>query len=194
MPDYVTLAEFESYVAAEMGATDAAHRASALAAAEAAVNQYCQRTFAVVAANATPTARTFVPDGTPVLRIHDARAVTAVSIDGTALSATDYQLEPTTVSLTGRSEPYCQIRRLYVPWLVITPGYASVSVTARWGWAAVPAEVVEATKILGKDILQQRRTIGNMAQAGDFGGRVTMNTYVRQLLTPLRRAESWGIG
>jgi len=195
MPDLVSQAEFDAYVSTDSSAASASanHRASALLAAETAAREYCQRDFTVVAAAATATTRLYVPNGSKVLRIHDARAVTAITVDGVAVSSTDYQLEPVGYSWSGRYRPYEQIVRLTGTWAGDTPGEASVAVTGRFGWSAVPAEVVEAVKILGKDILQQRQTVGNLAAAGDFGGRVSMNTYVRTLLGPLRRVEAFGI-
>lgn len=195
MSDYVSQADFDAYIRtdASIGTVDAAHRASALAAAEQAVSEYCQRSFAVVAVDATATTRYYVPDGTEILRIHDARAVTAITNNGASISSTTYQLEPVGVSWSGRTQPYEQVRLLGSCWTVNYTGQATVAVTGRFGWAAVPPEVVEAVKILGKDILQQRSTIGNLVSTGDFGGRVAMNTYVQRLLAPLRRVESWGI-
>lgn len=191
--NYVSAAEFDAYVRDEMGATGAPLRLAALKAAEAAVNEYCARSFAVVAVDATTTTRTYEPSGTSLLRIHDARAVTAIAVSGSTLSDTVYQLEPFTQSWSGRTQPYEQVRYLGGYWPIIVPGQATITVTGRFGWTAVPDEVVEATKVLAKDILQQRNTVGNMAAVGDFGGTVRMNTYVRTLLGPLRRAEAFGV-
>lgn len=195
MPSLVSQSEFDAYIRtdANIGTTDAVHRASALAAAEQAVSEFCQRSFAVVAEDAVATTRYYVPDGTEVLRIHDARAVTAITNNGATIASSGYQLEPVGVSWAGRTRPYEQVRLLASWWQVNYPGEATVAVTGRFGWVAVPPEVVEATKILGKDILQQRSTVGNLVSTGDFGGRVAMNTYVQRLLAPLRRVESWGI-
>lgn len=191
MPNYVTQAAFDAYISDEMGTTDAAIREGALAAAERAVSEYCARSFAVAGASAT--ARLYAPSGTSVLRIHDCTEVTSIAVSGSTLTSTTYQLEPYSVSWSGLTEPYQQARRLNDLWWILTEGEATITVTAKWGWAAVPGEVVEATKIIGKDILQQRHTVGNIAAVGDFGGSVRLNTYVRQLLNPLRRAEAFGI-
>jgi len=191
MPNYVTQAEFDAYVSDERGAATAPLRAGALLAAERAVSEFCARSFA--AAGASATARLYAPSGIDALRIHDCTEVTNIAVSGTTLASTTYQLEPYAVSWSGASEPYQQVRRLDNVWTVSTPGKATITVTAKWGWAAVPAEVAEATKIIGKDILQQRHTVGNIAAVGDFGGSVRLNTYVRQLLGPLRRAEAFGI-
>jgi len=191
MPNYVTQAEFDAYVSDERGAATAPLRAGALLAAERAVSEFCARSFAVAGASAT--ARLFTPSGTPVLRIHDCTEVTSIAVSGSTVGSSTYQLEPYAVSWTGAAEPYQQVRRLNDLWWILTEGEATITVTARWGWAAVPGEVAEATKIIGKDILQQRHTVGNIAAVGDFGGSVRLNTYVRQLLGPLRRAEAFGV-
>lgn len=189
MPSLVSQADFDAYIRtdASIGTVDAAHRASALAAAEMAVKLHCNRQFDVVAADATPTERTFAPSGSSVLEIDDAIAVTLVEVDGVTLSASQYQLDPSPISRTGEARPYEEIRLLYGEWVIYAPGQRTVTVTGRYGWAAVPASVVEAVKILGKDLLQQRSTAGNLVSVGDFGGRVAMNTYVLRLLTPYRR-------
>jgi hypothetical protein len=58
-------------------------------------------------------------------------------------------------------------------------------VTAAWGWAVRPAPVIEATKILAKDILMQRDTRNGVAAFGEFGSlRVRLNPYVEELLKP----------
>lgn len=190
-PAYVTADEFDDYISDEFAATEAAIRLGALNAAERSVNEYCQRSFAVAG---SATARLYVPSGVATLRIHDCTTVTAVTESGDAVASTDYQTEPVTASWSGLTKPYQQLRRLGSVWSQLDDvGEASVSVTATWGWAAVPDEVVEVTKILGKDILQQRRTSGNLIAVGDFGGSVRMNTYVKQLLNPLRRVEAFGI-
>jgi hypothetical protein len=85
------------------------------------------------------------------------------------------------------------VRLLNSTWLTTTDNAATISVTARWGWVATPDEVPEVVRLLAKDILQQRSTAGHLIAVGDMGGSVRMNTYVKQLLNPLRRSEAFGI-
>lgn len=191
MPNYVTQPAFDEYVGDQQGAGNVANRTSALLAAERAVSEYCSRSFAV--AGDTATARTYAANDRQVLRIHDCTEVASIAVAGTTIASSTYQLEPHSVSWTGLAVPYNQVRRLLDAWWVTSPGEATITVTAKWGWSAVPAEVVEATKIIGKDILAQRHTVGNIAAVGDFGGTVRINTYVRQLLAPLRRVEAFGV-
>lgn len=189
MPSLVSQADFDAYIRTDstIGVVDAAHRASALAAAEMAAKLHCGRQFDVVSSGSTPTSRTFVPSGSSVLEIDDAIAVTLVEVDGVTLSSSQYQLDPSPISRTGEARPYEEITLFYGEWVIYAPGKRTITVTGRYGWAAVPANVVEAVKILGKDILQQRSTVGNLVSTGDFGGRVAMNTYVQRLLAPYRR-------
>jgi len=188
-PAYCTAEAFDDYISDEFASTEATLRLGALNAAERAINEYCNRSFPVAG---SATAKLYVPSNTPILRIHDCTTVTAVTESGTAV--TTYQKEPVAAAWSGLAKPYEQLLMLGSYWSQTgDAGEATISVTATWGWAAVPDEVSEATKILGKDILQQRRTSGNLIAVGDFGGSVRINTYVKQLLNPLRRVEAFGI-
>lgn len=193
MPDVLTVEQVARYVGSELAGADADLLSAALLAAEKAINHHCQRRFFVGAAS---SARLYVPsrsDG--VLRIHDCSAVASVSNDGTAVTSTDYQLEPlNALSWSGDARPYEQIRLLSGSWARTTTGEATVSVTATWGWPAIPAEVTEATKIMVKDLVAARDTRFGIAGFTDFAGvRVRENTQVAELLRDLRRVESWGI-
>ena len=157
MTDIVSDAEFDEYISNEFGTVEASLRSSAVAAGRRAVRAYCARDFTVVAAGAEATARLYVPNGSDVLRIDDCTTVTAITIDGSALAASAYQLEPYRVDRAGLTRPYEQVRYLLGYWYGATPGKASVSVTAKWGWAALPGEVPEAVKQIGRLHLLRRR-------------------------------------
>lgn len=180
-PSYVSQVEFDAYCENGQIPSDATQRASALAAAERAVENYCQRKFAV--AGASGTARTFTPDGSDVLRIHDCVAVSAITVDGASVASTFYQLEPVTVGWDGLACPYEQVRYLLGFWYGSTPHKAAVSVTARWDWAATPAEVPEVVKQLGRlHILRRRMGLDDAEYREILAG-----------LNGLRRAEAFGI-
>ena len=56
------------------------------------------------------------------------------------------------------------------------PGKASVTVTAAWGWSAIPPEIIEAVKILGKGIVELRNSRGGVIASDVFGPvRVSRN-------------------
>ena len=193
---YVDLTELSDYLRNTIVADEVEIQA-ALSAAENAINSYCQRTFTVPTA---ATTRTFIGCHSYVMVVPDIANTTNLAIvnDGSTLSASDYQLEvsPSTVGpvgIDGRTWPYTRIRRIAGYWDVDSDGEATISITARWGWPAVPAEVEMATKLLARDYLLARDTGFGIVQVGDFSRRVAANGVVTDLLGPLRRAEAWGI-
>lgn len=166
---------------------------AAINAAEQAIDSDCARKFVV--AGETATARVYVPSAGSVLRIHDCVAVTAVTDNGTAVASTAYQLEPlNNLDAAGLAVPYEQIRRLSGAGWTCDYGKATASVTARWGWPALPAQYTEATKILTSDIVAQADVKNGVVGFAEFGAlRVRANPMVAMLLSRLRRVESWGI-
>ena len=166
----------------------------ALQAAENAVNAMCYRSFAVPT---EATTRLFVGCDPYLLTVPDIANTTNLVIvnDGTTLAAADYQLEVlpgdvNAVGMDGRTRPYQYIRRLSGTWDIPSDGEATISIAARWGWSAVPAEVTAATKLLARDYLLARDTGFGIVQVGEFSRRVAANGVVHELLGPLRRGES----
>ena len=188
-----TLANFKTFARVETASVDDAFLSAALDAAETTVRSTTGRYLAVAG---SATARSFVPDGSAVLRFQDCTSVTSIVDDGTALVAgTDYQLEPINgLNTAGETVPYTQARRLGGTWSNTVEGKATVVVTAAWGWAAIPSWAVQATLILARDIVQARDQIGGVAGFDGFGAvRVRENPMVAAILAPHRRVESWGI-
>lgn len=189
---YVLIDEFSEYVRDQV-ATDDTVKQAALSSAEEMVNEFCQRSFAVAGA---ASARSYSPqrDWCETLRIHDCTSITSVVENGSTLAASTYQAEPLNqLSWSGQSQPIDQLRRIGASWYY-RYGIASVVVTATWGWAATPAAVKDATKIIAKDILQQRNNNSGVAGFGEYGAiRVRMNPIAIDLLKPLQRSEAFGI-
>jgi hypothetical protein len=189
---YVLLDDFKEYIRDQVSVDDAISQA-ALSAAEVMVNDFCQRDFTVASSS---SARSYTPGafGSQILRIHDCTAITSVVENGTTLSASAYQSEPLNqVSWSGLARPIEQLRRVGSYWFHYD-SRLTVVVTATWGWTATPSPVVESTKIIAKDILQQRNNNSGVAGFGEFGAvRVRMNPIALDLLAPLRRAEAFGL-
>lgn len=186
----VELADFQHYIRDAQITADASTLDVDLRAAEGMVRAHCHRDFTL--AGDTPTARVFVPLSCELLNIDDAVQVTAVSNDGTA--TTGYQLEP----LNGRDQagntvPYTALRLTSGAW--VSDGQrATVSVSARWGWDAYPDDVVDAVKIMAKDLAWQRELKGDVAGFGDFGAvRMRQNAAATALLAPFVRWDRAGI-
>ena len=147
---------------------------SAINAAEELIDEYAGRGLEVVTGATSATARVVAPDvNTALLRIWDADEVSTVVENGTTLTVgTHYQLEPLNQisPTTGAYRPYDTIRRLSGCWYT-NAGEATVTVTAKWGWAqaSIPAAVVEACKVLTRDWLAHRTSSLGVVGANEGG-------------------------
>jgi hypothetical protein len=190
---YVSDQELTDYLRSTIVA-DEVDIAAAKLAAQSTIDAYCGRTFDVPT---TATARTFVVDDPYVVKVPDIANITNLVIvdNGTTISASYFQMEIAPgvtgpISISGRTWPYTSIRRLSGTWFHDCYGNDSLSITARWGWAATPPEVSLATKLLARDYLMARDTAFGIVQVGDFSRRIAANGVVETLLGPLRRAEA----
>jgi hypothetical protein len=186
----VDLDTFRAYInASRVDITDAALIQAALDAAEGWITTYCGRQFVVAG---TATTRTYPVTYGDVLEVDDFTSATSVTVDGSTLTASTYQLEPlNTLGTYGAQQPYWQIRR-YTGWYPGSlPGKATVAVTATWGWVAIPAQVVEACKIVARDLLSSQN--GNTTGFAPYTGGTSGERAAKMLLAPFRRAAAFGI-
>lgn len=188
---YLDLDEFAAYIGSERSDDEDALERS-LAAAEAAIDDHCGRTFSPPATD--PITKTYAPGCNARVLIHDLVDTTSlvVSDNGTTLAADAFQLEPLQQWVGAR--PYYQIRRLTGCWYA-DRGRPTLSITSpRWGWASVPPEVVEATAVLAKDLVHLRDNRFGVAGFGEYGAiRVRDNPHVKMLLAPFRHPSTIGI-
>ena len=189
----VPIEDFKSYLKVTRGAdmADDDLIQAALDAATEGINEWTHRQFVTPGA---ATVRSFEQTYSSFLRIHDCSTVTAVTADAAAVSLTLVQTRPVSrVSWSGNWQP---IEEIYWPgrhWASTVPT-GVVSVTATWGWATIPTRVVEACKILTKDVLANRDVSFGIAAFTEYAGvRARENPQVAQLLDPLRRVEAFGI-
>lgn len=150
MPRYLEVEDWKQWSRNDLPTVDNTLIEDAILASEQSLDDACDRRFILAVAPAT--ARLFVPfAGNSIVFIDDCTSVTAVSDDGTAVVSTDYQLEPVGGrARSGMTVPYTRIRRLDGGWWNVNQGKATVSVTAVWGWAAIPYRIREACKVLTK--------------------------------------------
>lgn len=197
MADYCTLSELKAALRITDN-VDNTMLASTITSASLWIDGYCQRSFA--AAGTATSDRDFIPSSRyEPLMIDDAVAVTAVKIDddldgsfGETLTTADYQLEPVNSRAGGLSWPYTRI----VP---IEDGYwprdilndrATVRVTARWGWSAVPDAVRQAAVMQASRLFARLDSPLGVAGFGEMGAmRVSfkVDPDVALLLSPYRR-------
>jgi len=122
-----------------------------------------------------------------------------VTENGATLTAgTDYQAEPlNNLTDAGQTWPYYTLRRLNgIGWFATAGNYgaATVSVNASWGWLAIPYPVVEACKMLGKDIAQARELKGDVGGFNEFGAvRIRQNKLIADLLKDYRKTKMWDV-
>lgn len=167
---------------------------AALASASQAVEDYCRRQFNDAG---SATARTYRPATSTLVRVDDFHTTVGLVVksddgdDGvfeTTIASTSYELEPRGGIVQGRTGwPYRRIR--LVDSSVFPCGRrASVEVTARWGWAAIPAPVEEATLIMAEELARLKDAPFGVAGFADFGIiRVRDNPFAARLLNPYRR-------
>lgn len=189
----VTVATFRTWKGNPTAPADAVVQA-AIDAAEEAINDDCGRIFTVAGAG---TARLYAAasDRTNVLRIHDCTGVSAITVSGSAVTASDYQLEPVNnLTAAGDYSPYTQVRILGGQAWDRLGDEAIISVTATWGWATLPDRYTQAVEILAADLLEQVELRNGIVGFTEYAGiRVKANPMVAGLLKKLRRAEAWGI-
>lgn len=186
---YVTLAEFKVHLRNELGSVDDDELQECLDSADEAINDYCGRVF-TVAASAT---RVYVPSNTPILYVDDLTAVTSVTVDGSVLTSTSYQLEPLNGIVNGQARPYTRLVHLTDSWFESTPGKATISIVATFGWAATPNRVSTTAKLLAKEIAEVRNQVGGYTVvAPEIAARAISHPKYRQLLGPLRRMDRVG--
>ena len=195
---YVTLATFKTYTENQRtGTSNDARLQAALDAAHQGIDDYLGR--AMVVAD-TGSARSFAPTGGDILLdIFDCTTITSVVENGLTLTAgTDYQAEPLgAINASGAASPYWTLRRLNgTGWYADRANYgrATVVVTATWGWASIPYPVVEACKMLAKDIAQARELRGDVGGFGEFGSvRIRQNPIVSSMLASYRKLPRWDV-
>jgi len=144
------------------------------------IESYCRRQFNDAV---TPSARVYVPDSTSHVIVDDFHTVTGLVVktgDGAAgvfgTTLTDYTLYPLNGVQHGRTGfPW---RRIVLPaasFVTSTAGRGTVQVTARWGWAAVPADVKVAALIQGARVFGRRNSPHGLISvgSGDYPFRVS---------------------
>lgn len=178
----------------EIPTADDAFLDEAILAAKTTMENACQRQFDLAT---TSTARSFDPTGTDVLWIHDCTSITTVvDAGGSTLTAnTDYRAYPLNgKSNAGESVPYYKLKRNGV-W-----SYGSllsvVTVTAAWGWPAIPSQIITAVRIIAKDEFNQRDSgvgfgLVAVSDAGGVGSRENM--IVRKAVRSYSHPNALGI-
>jgi hypothetical protein len=200
----ITLDVARSYVTSSTETANDVELEAALLAAESSVRRFCGRDFDK---ETTATARTFRPASAGTVWVDDFYTVTGLIVatddndDGTAeatWASTDYVLFPLDGKQAGETVPYYRIDAVEARFFPTCNRRPSVSVTARWGWTAVPDAVETATLLECSRIYSRRTSPAGVAAFGDFGPfrvRGGMDPTAMELLIPYRHPRvAFGIG
>lgn len=149
------------------------------------VDRYCGRQFgrAEVA-----SARTF-PVGRTGVDTDDFWTTDGLMVGAAVWTAesTSYTLEPVGGIVDGVAGwPYRRLEGAFWVWPGLAAGTSTATVTAKWGWEDVPAEVKSATLMLAAEELKLKDTPFGVAGFGDYAIRVRSNPKVAERLAPFR--------
>lgn len=172
-PDYVTVAELKAYL--RIGdAVDDAELGFAITAASRAVDRAANRQFGLVAA---PEARKYTARWDRricrwVVEIDDLMTVAGLTIATEAGAITEYDVQPANAAVDS------------FPWLrfVVRPESAAkpsaeqdaVTVTARYGWTAVPGAVKQATLLQASRFFKRRDAPFGVAGSPEVGSELRL--------------------
>lgn len=190
---YATLTELKTRLDIA-DTTDDDRLTASLAAASREIEAYCGRQFNDAGA---ASARVFRPAGCTLALVDDFNTTTGLVVatdegdDGTyetTWAAGDYELEPLNGVVAGLSGwPFYRIRAVESRTFPTVRRRATVQVTARWGWTAVPAPVKEACLMIAAETFKSGDAPFGVAGFGEFGAvRLRMNTRAQSLLAPYR--------
>lgn len=192
--DYLTRQELKSYMGLE-GTSDDPLVDDAISSASREMERHCHRQFndAGVA-----SARRYFATRCDEIAVDDfwtdTGFVLEIDVNGdgtwTVVPATEYQLTPLDRMRDGAPWVYWKIEMVGSTQLPVRRR-ASVRVTARWGWEAVPADVKQAARMLASDTFQVKDARMGVAGSDQFGTivRVRSNSLVEAKLKHFIRSK-----
>lgn len=173
-PDYITSAELKTELKIT-DSTDDAWIALVVTAASRAVDRHARRQFGlldVATERVCPGATYRSERGRWVVSIPDLMTTAGMSsvIDGVTVSTT--VLEPVDAALEGK--PWTRMALGYLADITWPDAERSVTVTARWGWTAVPATVKAATMLQAQRFYVRRDSPYGVAGSPDLGSEIRL--------------------
>lgn len=203
---YATLEEFKAYLfpSANYGSAEDAQMEAAIETASRMIDEFAARRFYL---DANVSARKYWADTSDRVIVDDFSTTTGLIVktdtgdngtfDQTWVIDTEYFVEPVNGVVNGLTgQPFYVIRSAYIKRFPITGTRPRVQVTAKWGWAAVPRSIKQATLIQAARIYRRAQTPEGFA-AGESFGAVRVSSYmdpdVKMLVAPYRRAGGMGL-
>lgn len=167
-PDYITTAQLKSYL--DIADTvDDVELATWCTAASRAIDKKTNRQFGQLAAPAARVYRRpayYEPNiGLWVVEVDDVQDVTGLTVGGVAYASSGAVLQPDNAPADG--EPWTALGFTSCP---TTP----LTVVARWGWTAFPAQVIGAAKLQANRWNARRRSPLGVAGSPDQGSEMRL--------------------
>jgi len=191
--DYITKEQLKERLGIN-DAVDAAVLSVAVSSATDGINTHCRRDFQKADA---ASARKFRATDAELVIVDDFHSTTGLILetdeddDGvfeTVWDATDFELEPLNGVVDGKTGwPYwriCAVGSRSFP----TARRAGVRLTAPWGWADVPSNVVSAAYVIAEDVARLKDTAFGVGGYSEFGRiRARENPHAATFLQRYRR-------
>ena len=200
MANYITLADFLDRFGITVAAEDRIN--DHIAAASRKVDAFTGRQFGPHTGAAT--ARTFRPVRPGLVYIDDSYDIDTVAIDDgtgtypTEWAATDFETDPPNgIGPDGQSGWPASAIRAVGGYSFTASRRSSIQVTGKWGWAAVPAPVIEATYLIANRLYYEVKVPGGVTPPNiEFGipGAPLQRPYTAEgLLEPYKRRRGFGV-
>lgn len=174
-PDYITTAELKRYLRIDVADTqDDLDLADAITAASRAVDFTTERQFGQVAAPEARlyTARYDCSRGLWVIKTDDLQDATGLTVTTTGGSINLFAKQPVNAAQRGRVWTRLVVDKANTTTIKGTEN--EVTVTARWGWTAVPVTIKQATKLQASRIFKRRDAPFGVAGSPDAGSEIRL--------------------
>jgi hypothetical protein len=193
--EYVTLAEAKAFIGRQSADMDAVLTTLTTVGSRWVDTKAGRRFYA----DSTATARVFRPTTCAMVPIDDAHTITIVETDdgddgtyATTWTTADYQTLPLngvgSNGLTGWPTTKLQaVESLDFP---MYHARASVRVTAKWGWTAVPADVKQACLYYVHRLFFLRSTPGGFAESTEFAQPIRSLRDIESMLSPYMTTQA----
>ena len=196
---YITLAQFKDWATVEDTVNDNMIDVAINAACRA-IDEYTHRRFY---SDGAATARVYQATNPHRLRVDDFSTVTGLTVItdeansgtyGTTWTiTTDFVVKPSGGNVDSRTFPFYEIVATGSRTFPTYGPRDRVQVTANWGWASVPSEVVEAALIEAHRLIRRKDSPEGIAGGFELGA-IRLSKYMdpdaQRLLAPFVRANA----
>lgn len=178
-PDYATNVQLQTFLRVS-DTVDNADFATWVTTASRMIDQHCKRQFGALASSATRTYRR--PPawssrlGMWLVAIDDVQDATGMLVNGVALASSGATLLPENAPADGRPYERLGFTDQQTSWSLPN---ATVTASAKWGWTAVPTQVLGATLLQASRLQSRRDSPYGVAGSPDVNGSAPMRLLAR---------------